>query len=164
MTGGSSWESTHAGEPRPGHALAGGLDHNELGYRHAVKGQVLWFALPGPYNRSGQDMEITGGEIVDLPAGLKALDYGVFDIRDTGGTPLLAAEGAPHMPDFARLKDYSSGFTVQPGGYGHHVPMVRLLVTGKVTEDVELCRYTYRQGKLRYSQLIGCGLELRVGK
>ncbi|MEU6488432.1 hypothetical protein [Streptomyces sp. NPDC046887] len=163
-TGGSSWESTHAGDPRPGHALAGGLEHNELGYVHAVKGQVFWFALPSPYNRSSRDVEITGGEIVDLPAGLKAVGYGVFDLRDMGGTPLMAIEGKPHTPDFARLTDYSDGFTAKPGAYGNHVPMVRLLVTGEVTEDVDVCRYTYRQGGLRYSQLVGCGLVLRLEK
>ncbi|WNO70194.1 hypothetical protein [Streptomyces sp. AM8-1-1] len=42
--------------------------------------------------------------------------------------------------------------------------VAHLKVTGPISTDVEKCRYEYQQDGKRYTQTIGCRLELRLKK
>ncbi|MGA5422575.1 hypothetical protein [Streptomyces lavendulocolor] len=113
---------------------------------------------------SGQDVEIVGAEVSDVPPGVQVVGYGAYHLDDTEGIPLLYTDTDPNGPKFRELRDYSKGFTVKAKAVSDIVFVAQLRITGHVQKNPTECRYMYRAGGELYSQSLRCSFELRLKK
>ncbi|WP_329326977.1 hypothetical protein [Streptomyces luteogriseus] len=150
---------------RVGHALAvdGAQSSGTVGNEHARVGEVWYFALPVPHNTSSRPIEITNVAIERIPAGLKVVSYGAYDLEDTEGLPLLAEEGGSFTPDFGSLKDYGKGPLKVPAEAESEIfYLAKVKIVAPPEGKMSECRFTYRQGGQVYAQTLDCELELKV--
>ncbi|MEV5339444.1 hypothetical protein AB0K93_13280 [Streptomyces sp. NPDC052676] len=157
-------------EGRPaaaGSALAtdGTQSSGIVGNEHTRVGEIWHFALPVPYNTSSKAIEITDVAIEHIPSGLEVLEYGAYHLNDTEGLPVLAKEGGPHTPEFAKLKNYVAKPVKVPAGKESDIfYLARVQITAPPKETARKCRFEYEQSGQEYTQTLDCELELRVSK
>ncbi|MFE7459414.1 hypothetical protein [Streptomyces sp. NPDC057554] len=134
-----------------------------VGSENARVGQVWYFALPVPGNISDEPIGITRAAVEHVPPGIEVLGYGAYDMSDTDGLPLLATEGEPHTPDFARLRNYADRAVEVPAGETSDIfYAVRLKITSPPEGPVRRCRFEYTQDGRAYTQTMDCELLLTV--
>ncbi|MEW2117698.1 hypothetical protein AB0945_21405 [Streptomyces sp. NPDC005474] len=150
--------------PEPGDALNGGLQSQGLvGSDQAKVGQDWWFALPVPVNKSSKELEITKVSLVEVPKGMKVIEYGAYDRADTEGLALLVLEGAPHMPRLDRLKNYiNEPIKVAAHKESEIYYLAHLKITGQASQSARYCRFLYRQGGKQYAQTLDCEVKLQT--
>ncbi|MEU9578440.1 hypothetical protein [Streptomyces chilikensis] len=135
-----------------------------VGSDHAEVGETWWFALPVPHNTSSEPIEITDVSLLHVPAGVKVLEYGAYDLDDTEGLPLLAREGEAETPDFARLENHADEpVKVAAGERSDIFYTVKLKVVAPPRGNARRCRFDYRQNGRSSSQELDCEVSLRVG-
>lgn len=152
--------------PSDGRALdaEGAQSSGTVGNVHAKVGQIWYFALPVPKNVSSKSIEITEASIIDPPKGLKAVGYAAYDVNDTDGLPLLALDGESDTPDFDHLKDYAeSPVKVRPKKQSDIFFVAKIRITAPPQNNIERCRFQYRQGDQEFTQTLDCEMELKVG-
>ncbi|MEU1439698.1 hypothetical protein ABZ438_37420 [Streptomyces sp. NPDC005786] len=147
-----------------GSALDGGIQSNgTVGSDHVKIGEEWWAAFPVPFNASAQRLEITGAELASVPEGLKVIEYGAYDRRDTDGFALLSKQGSPGMPKFDKLKNHigeANGVSGKSESAIYY--LARLKVTGPIHANVTGCEFKYRQGSREYTQTLECDVALRL--
>lgn len=118
-----------------------------------------------PYNTSSKPIEITKAAVEHIPSGIKVLEYGAYDLNDTEGLPLLAKEGGPHTPEFAKLKNYAAKPVKVPAGKESAIfYLAKMKITAPLKETARNCRFEYEQGGRAYIQMLDCELELKVAE
>ncbi|MEU7579390.1 hypothetical protein AB0B50_17500 [Streptomyces sp. NPDC041068] len=136
-----------------------------MGSEHARVGEVWYFALPVPRNTSTEPIEITEVSVEHVPAGLKTLGYGAYDLEDTEGLPLLAKKNGPHMPDFGKLKNHATKpVKVAAGTESDIFYLAEVRITAPPKDTARQCRFAYRQGGRSYTQTLDCEVELKVAE
>ncbi len=124
-------------------------------------GETWWFALPVPANKSAKPIEITEASIVEVPQGMKVLEYGAYSLEDTEGLALLVKEGSKFTPRFEELRDYSDKpVKVAPHKSSDIYYLARLKITGLPSKSARYCRFDYRQGGREFTQTLDCEVEL----
>lgn len=152
--------------PVRGDALHGGLQsQGVVGSDEAKVGQDWWFALPVPVNKSSKEIEITEVSLVDVPRGIKVVEYGAFSRDDTEGLALLVLEGEPHMPDLDRLENHIREPVVVPARQESDIYyLAHLKITAPPDHSVRYCKFQYVQGGKQYTQTLDCEVDLRTKK
>ncbi|MFK0120754.1 hypothetical protein [Streptomyces sp. NPDC090994] len=136
-----------------------------VGNEDAQVGQIWYFALPVPFNKSPDTIEITEVAVEHVPAGLKILKYGAYDLNDTEGLPLLVSEGEKYTPKFEQLKNYASGPVEVPAEQESTIfYLAKLQITSPPQGTARDCRFDYTQGGKAYSQTLDCEVELKVAQ
>lgn len=148
--------------PLEGNALEGAS--GGAGYEHARVGEAWWVALPLVQNRSGAAVEVVDVQVLDMPRGLRAERYGTFDAAKIGGVALMARDGDPDVPTGTHDAYAKRPVRMEPGVTSTVYPAVKVVVTGEVSGDPSECRFTYRRGADRFTQVLPCGFTLRVEK
>lgn len=134
-----------------------------MGNEHTHVGEIWYFALPVPHNTSAKPIEITEVAVEHVPSGIEVLEYGAYDLDDTEGLPVLAKEGGPYTPEFAKLKDHSEKPVEVPAGQESTIfYLAKMKITAPPKETARQCRFEYRQGGRTYTQTLDCELELKV--
>jgi hypothetical protein len=152
--------------PVRGNALHGGMQsQGVVGSDQAEVGQDWWFALPVPVNKSSKEIEITGVSLVDIPRGIKVVEYGAYSRDDTEGLALLVLEGEPHMPDLDRLENHIKEPVVVPARQESDIYyLAHLKITAPPDQSARYCKFQYVQGGKRYTQTLDCEVDLRTKK
>ncbi|MDX3750259.1 hypothetical protein [Streptomyces sp. AK08-02] len=137
-----------------------------LGYSDVKVGDVYRMAFPLTRNISKQPVSVTGVRILDIPAGVKILGYGVYSVKDTPGYLLGYHETSPPVAgsvDPAKYPNYAGHpYTIKAKVLSDKYAMVRIKVTGKVTTPLSGCEADYTQGGRSYHQTLTCkfGLDM----
>ncbi|MEV6805332.1 hypothetical protein [Streptomyces sp. NPDC051129] len=153
------------GRAAAGSALAtdGTQSSGTVGNEHARVGEIWYFALPVPYNTSSKPIEIKDVSVEHIPSGIRVLEYGAYDLNDTEGLPLLAKEGEPYTPKFAKLKNYATQpVRVAAGKESNIFYLAKMKITAPPKETARECRFAYEQSGQTYTQTLDCELELKV--
>lgn len=145
-----------------GNALRDPSPGGVAGNDHAKVGQAWWAALPLTQNVSSKPLELLDAQVLDLPKGLKISRYAAFNSEETNGVGLLFPDGSSDFP-VSKYKDYSkSPIKLDPQKDGYFYYSVRLIVTGEVSGESSVCRYTYRQDGVKYMQDLPCRFTLKL--
>ncbi|WP_262057656.1 hypothetical protein [Streptomyces sp. STR69] len=137
-----------------------------LGYSDVKVGDVYRMAFPLTRNISKQPVSVTGVRVLNIPAGVKILGYGVYSVKDTPGYLLGYHETSPPIAgsvDPAKYPNYAGHpYTIKPKVLSDKYAMVRLKVTGKVTKPITGCEADYTQAGRTYHQTLTCkfGLDM----
>ncbi|MBE4734915.1 MULTISPECIES: hypothetical protein [Streptomyces] len=150
------------GQSPQGAALEGGIQESgTVGSENVQVGDIWWFALPVPTNKSAEPIEITGVSLVEVPTGMKVLGYGAYSLEDTEGLALLAKEGEELAPRFAALRDHSDKpVKVAPHASSDIYYLARLKITSLPSRSARYCEFDYRQSGRAYTQTLDCEVEL----
>ncbi|MFH9677774.1 hypothetical protein ACH4L5_36715 [Streptomyces sp. NPDC017405] len=136
-----------------------------MGNEHARVGEIWYFALPVPYNTSSKPIEIKDVSVVHIPSGIRVLKYGAYNLNDTEGLPLLAKEGEPFTPKFAKLKNYATQpVKVAARKENNIFYLAKMKITAPPKDTARECRFEYEQGGQAYTQTLDCELELKVSR
>ena len=137
-----------------------------LGYSDVKVGDIYRMALPLTRNISKQPVSVTGVRILNVPAGVKVLGYGVYSVKDTPGY-LLGYHETSHPSagsvDPGKYPDYAGHpYTIKPKVLSDKYVMVRVRVTGRVTKKISGCEADYTQAGHSYRQTLSCqfGLDM----
>ncbi|MFF9020479.1 hypothetical protein [Streptomyces eurythermus] len=134
-----------------------------MGNEHTRVGEIWYFALPVPYNTSSKPLEIKDVAVEHIPPGIRVLEYGAYDLNDTGGLPILAKEGGPYTPEFAKLKNYAKRpVEVAARKESNVFYLAKMKITAPPKDTARECRFAYEQGGRAYTQTLDCELELKV--
>ncbi|MFF4574236.1 hypothetical protein [Streptomyces sp. NPDC001410] len=131
------------GGVREGHALDGGMrSAGNVGYEHAQIGDEYWAGLPLPWNKSGQDIQLTAAEFTHVPKGLKVIEYRAFNGDETDGNVVFArTDGDSTMGDLFKVRNYDGHpVTVKAKTSSHVYYVARVKVTGPIHDDLSDCR------------------------
>jgi hypothetical protein len=137
-----------------------------LGFSDVKVGDVYRMAFPLTRNTSKQPVSVTGVKLLDIPAGVKLLKYSMYSVKDTPGYRLGYQETAHPTAgdiDLDKYPDYyGHPYTIKPGVLSDKYTVIRLRVTGKITEPLTGCEIDYTEGEKDYRQTLGCkfGLDM----
>jgi hypothetical protein len=148
-----------------GSALAtdGAQSSGTVGNEHTRVGETWYFALPVPYNTSSKPIEIKDVAIDHIPSGIRVLEYGAYDLNDTEGLPVLAKEGGPYTPKFAKLKNYATKPVKVPAGKESNIfYLAKVKIAAPPKDTARECRFEYEQSGQVYTQTLDCELDLKV--
>ncbi|MFF9587011.1 hypothetical protein [Streptomyces achromogenes] len=150
-----------------GNALAtdGAQSSGTVGNEHSRVGEIWYFALPVPYNTSSKPIEIKDVSVEHIPAGIRVIEYGAYDLNDTEGLPVLAREGDSYTPQFAKFKNYARHpVKVAARKESNIFYLAKMQITAPPRDTARDCRFEYEQGGRSYRQTLDCELELKVSE
>ncbi|WP_330457975.1 hypothetical protein OIB37_14360 [Streptomyces sp. NBC_00820] len=143
-----------------GHALA--RTGNEIGFDHARVGDEYWASLPCATNDSGEPLTILRTRVLQVPAGLKVVRYGVLTAEETGGHGfVLSGDEALRRAGEPRPRP-ERPVPVSRHALAKTCSLVRVRVTGHVRDTLSGYRVWYRQGAVEYRQDLDWDIELRL--
>ncbi|MFF3773863.1 hypothetical protein [Streptomyces sp. NPDC002232] len=134
-----------------------------IGSDLAGVGQKWNIALPLMYNTSPGEIQVTAAEVDHVPDGIRILGYGAYDRNDTEGVALISRVGSPGMPDFDALENHATrAIPVEPGTESDVYYVVRVEITGNVTDNITGATFTYRSGQHTSTQSLPFEASLRL--
>ncbi|MEU8882778.1 hypothetical protein [Streptomyces hydrogenans] len=126
-------------------------------------GQEWTIALPVLQNASAEKIWVKDARVDVVPEGLDVVGYGAYDLDDTNGLALLSRPGSPGMPDFGKLKNHrGEKVGIGPKEESDIYYVVKVRITGKITENLTGAIFTYESDGRTYEQSLPFEAALRL--
>ncbi|MFF4867789.1 hypothetical protein ACWDUX_06415 [Streptomyces sp. NPDC003444] len=147
-----------------GHALEEGIQSSgTIGHDSLEVGQQWNLALPLMRNISPEKIRVKSAQVDNVPEGIEVIGYGAYNRNDTEGMALISRTGSPGMPDFDKLKNhFGEQIGIDPNTESDIYYVVKVKITGRITENLAGATFTYDSGEHTYKQSLPFEAALRL--